>query len=92
MSKKHLELIAATLRATRPGDRSNSARIQWWDTVDGFGSTAVSPLCWRYDASDLVWAWSGSPNIWLNRAAIQHQRGWKNETNIPFVLIDRRWR
>jgi 3-methyladenine DNA glycosylase AlkD len=58
----------------------------WWDTVDGFGSTAVSPLCWRYDASDLVLAWSGSPNIWLNRAAIQHQRGWKNETNIPFVL------
>jgi 3-methyladenine DNA glycosylase AlkD len=58
----------------------------WWDTVDGLGSTAVSPLCWRYDASDLVLAWSGSPNIWLNRAAIQHQRGWKNETNIPFVL------
>ena len=58
----------------------------WWDTVDGFGSTAVSPLCWRYDATDLILAWSGSSNIWLNRAAIQHQRGWKNDTDIPFVL------
>jgi 3-methyladenine DNA glycosylase AlkD len=58
----------------------------WWDTVDGFGSTAVSPLCWRYDARDLVHHWSRSPNMWLNRAAIQHQRGWKGETDIDFVL------
>jgi len=58
----------------------------WWDTVDGFGSTAVSPLCWRYDAAEVVLAWSASANIWLNRAAIQHQRGWKNDTDIPFVL------
>ena len=58
----------------------------WWDTVDGFGSTAVSPLCWRYDASTLVLRWSRSPNIWLNRAAIQHQRGWKGDTDIEFVV------
>jgi 3-methyladenine DNA glycosylase AlkD len=58
----------------------------WWDTVDGFGSTAVSPLCWRYDATDLVLEWSNSANMWLNRAAIQHQRGWKTETDVDFVL------
>jgi 3-methyladenine DNA glycosylase AlkD len=58
----------------------------WWDTVDGFGSAAVSPLCWRYDASELVHRWSRSPNMWLNRAAIQHQRGWKGDTDIEFVL------
>jgi 3-methyladenine DNA glycosylase AlkD len=58
----------------------------WWDTVDGLGSTAVSPLCWRYDASELVLGWSRSPNMWLNRAAIQHQRGWKGDTDIEFVL------
>ncbi len=51
----------------------------WWDTVDGLGTTAVSPLCWRYDATDLVLAWSSSPNMWLNRAAIQHQRGWETK-------------
>jgi 3-methyladenine DNA glycosylase AlkD len=58
----------------------------WWDTVDGFGSTAVSPLCWRYDATELVQRWSRSPNLWLNRAAIQHQRGWKGDTDVEFVL------
>jgi 3-methyladenine DNA glycosylase AlkD len=58
----------------------------WWDTVDGFGSTAVSPLCWRYDATQLVQRWSRSSNMWLNRAAIQHQRGWKGATDIEFVL------
>ena len=58
----------------------------WWDTVDGLGSTAVSPLCWRYDAREIVLAWSESPNLWLNRAAIQHQRGWKSETEVEFVL------
>jgi 3-methyladenine DNA glycosylase AlkD len=58
----------------------------WWDTVDGLGSAAVSPLCWRYDASEIVLAWSASSNIWLNRAAIQHQRGWKADTDVDFVL------
>jgi 3-methyladenine DNA glycosylase AlkD len=58
----------------------------WWDTVDGLGTTAVSPLCWRYDAAELVLAWSNSPNMWLNRAAIQHQRGWKQNTDVDFVL------
>ncbi len=58
----------------------------WWDTVDGLGSSAVSPLCWRYDASELVLAWSASTNLWLNRAAIQHQRGWKKDTDIALVL------
>lgn len=58
----------------------------WWDTVDGLGTVAVSPLSWRYDAASIIRDWSRSDNIWLNRAAIQHQRGWKRETDIPFVL------
>jgi 3-methyladenine DNA glycosylase AlkD len=24
--------------------------------------------------------------MWLNRAAIQHQRGWKHDTDVDFVL------
>jgi 3-methyladenine DNA glycosylase AlkD len=58
----------------------------WWDTVDGLGSTAVSPLCWRYDAREIVLSWSESSNLWLNRAAIQHQRGWRANTDVAFVL------
>lgn len=58
----------------------------WWDAVDGLGSVAVSPLAMRYDATRIIRDWSSSDNIWLIRAAIQHQRGWKRETNIPYVL------
>jgi len=58
----------------------------WWDTVDAFGSAAVSPLCWRYDATELIDSWSRSQNLWLNRAAIQHQRGWGRDTDVGRVL------
>jgi 3-methyladenine DNA glycosylase AlkD len=58
----------------------------WWDTVDSFGSAAVSPLCFRHDARTLVLQWSRSDNLWLNRAAIQHQRGRKSDTDVSFVL------
>jgi 3-methyladenine DNA glycosylase AlkD len=30
--------------------------------------------------------WNNSDNIWLNRAAIQHQRGRKYETDVKLVL------
>lgn len=65
----------------------------WWDTVDGFVSVGVSPLCWRYDATAIINEWSESANIWLIRAAIGHQRGWKRNADIDrvFELCDRHW-
>lgn len=65
----------------------------WWDTVDGLGTALVSPLCRRYDETDLIAAWSASGNIWLIRAAIQHQRGWRADTDVSRVLelCDRHW-
>jgi 3-methyladenine DNA glycosylase AlkD len=58
----------------------------WWDTVDGLGTAAVSPLTMRYDASGLMLTWSASNDRWLIRAAIQHQRGRKKDTDVDFVL------
>jgi len=65
----------------------------WWDTVDALVSTGVSPLCWRYDATEIIDQWSESQNRWLIRAAIGHQRGWKSNTDIDQVLhiCDRHW-
>jgi 3-methyladenine DNA glycosylase AlkD len=65
----------------------------WWDTVDGLVSAAVSPLCKVVDQSALIEEWSESGNIWLIRSAITHQRGWKDDTDIPRVLelCDRHW-
>jgi 3-methyladenine DNA glycosylase AlkD len=58
----------------------------WWDTVDGLGSVAVSPLTDKYGCAKLIESWNKSENLWLNRAAIQHQRGRKFETDIKLVL------
>jgi 3-methyladenine DNA glycosylase AlkD len=58
----------------------------WWDTVDGLGSVAISPLTDKYGCEKLIDGWNKSSNIWLNRAAIQHQRGRKFETDVKLVL------
>jgi 3-methyladenine DNA glycosylase AlkD len=58
----------------------------WWDTVDGLGSVAISPLSDKYGCEKLIDGWNKSSNIWLNRAAIQHQRGRKFETDVKLVL------
>ncbi len=58
----------------------------WWDTVDGLGSVAISPLTDKYGCEKLIEKWNKAPNMWLNRAAIQHQRGRKYETDVNLVL------
>lgn len=58
----------------------------WWDTVDSLGSVAISPLTDKYGCEKLIASWNKSSNIWLNRAAIQHQRGRKYETDVKLVL------
>ena len=58
----------------------------WWDTVDGLGSVAISQLSDKYGCEKLIDKWNKSVNIWLNRAAIQHQRGRKFETDVKLVL------
>lgn len=58
----------------------------WWDTVDGLGSVAISPLTDKYGCEELIESWNKSSNMWLNRAAIQHQRGRKFETDNQLIL------
>jgi 3-methyladenine DNA glycosylase AlkD len=58
----------------------------WWDTVDGLVSVAISPLTDKFGCEKLIAQWNKSPNMWLNRAAIQHQRGRKYETDVELVL------
>jgi 3-methyladenine DNA glycosylase AlkD len=58
----------------------------WWDTVDGLGSVAVSPLTDKFGCEKLIAKWNNSENMWLNRAAIQHQRGRRFETDVKLIL------
>ncbi len=58
----------------------------WWDTVDALGTAAVSPLTARFPSLGLMNKWNNSENMWLNRAAIQHQRGRKYDTDVELLL------
>ena len=58
----------------------------WWDTVDSLGTAAVSPLTEKFGFISLMNKWNKSENFWLNRAAIQHQRGRKQDTDVALLL------
>jgi 3-methyladenine DNA glycosylase AlkD len=64
----------------------------WWDTVDALGTAVITPLVHRHpEQVDLMWAWLDSGDRWLVRAAIQHQRGLKEHTDLDrlFAMCDR---
>lgn len=55
----------------------------WWDTVDSLGSAIVTPLVARNpQLVATMWTWLRGENMWLTRAAIQHQRGLKDQTDV----------
>lgn len=55
----------------------------WWDTVDSLGSAVVTPLVARnQELVETMWDWLRGDNLWLTRAAIQHQRGLKQNTDV----------
>lgn len=59
----------------------------WWDTVDSLGTAVVTPLVHRHpEQVDLMWRWWDSDDRWLIRAAIQHQRGLKERTDLDRLM------
>jgi 3-methyladenine DNA glycosylase AlkD len=55
----------------------------WWDTVDSLGGAIVTPLVTRHqELVDTMWTWLRGDNMWLTRAALQHQRGLKHATDV----------
>jgi 3-methyladenine DNA glycosylase AlkD len=64
----------------------------WWDTVDALGTAAITLLVDRHpEQVALMWAWLDSGDRWLIRAAIQHQRGLREGTDLDrlFAMCDR---
>lgn len=59
----------------------------WWDTVDLLGSAAVTPLVARDPGLvATMWRWLQSGDRWLARAAVQHQRGLGERTDVDLLL------
>jgi len=66
----------------------------WWDSVDSLGSAAISPIASRDPAAlKVMWSWIEDEDMWLNRAAIQHQRGFRTATDLDvlFKMCDRHY-
>jgi 3-methyladenine DNA glycosylase AlkD len=69
-----------------PGQRLLTTK-PWWDTVDALGTAVVTPLVARDPGLvPLMWQWSASGDRWLVRAAIQHQRGLRERTDLERLL------
>lgn len=59
----------------------------WWDTVDALVNSAVCPITLRHpEMVELMWQWWGSDDRWLVRAAIGHQRGRKEHTDLDLLF------
>lgn len=61
--------------------------IPWWDTVDLAGTVLVTPMVVAHPGLvDAMWDWLRSDDRWLVRAAIQHQRGRKRDTDVARLV------
>lgn len=86
------DLIARHVKALPAGFVADPVQdllttVPWWDTVDSLGSAAITPLVARDPANvELMWTWLDSGDRWLIRAAIQHQRGLKESTDLDRLL------
>lgn len=58
----------------------------WWDSIDGFAAIASGILRRHPDLRSVVWRWSAHPSFWVNRLAILHQKGWKNQTDCKILF------
>ena len=59
----------------------------WWDTVDSLGNAFVTSVVAAHpELVDLMWQWLRCDNIWLTRAALQHQRGLRDKTDVQRLV------
>ena len=59
----------------------------WWDTVDLLGTAVITPMVRDHpELLAVMWRWNATPDQWLIRASIQHQRGLRLATDVPLLL------
>lgn len=60
----------------------------WWDTVDGLASWICGSYFLKFpDKTELITgAWTVSENMWLRRTSLLFQLGYKEKTNVEFLI------
>jgi len=60
---------------------------QWWESVDGLSSNAISPLVEKFpELKSEMKRFSEHKNFWLQRVAIIHQLPYKHNTDQAFLF------
>ncbi len=63
----------------------------WWDTVDGLAGVVSRVVRAHRDFSEKMVTWSVDENMWVRRMAIEHQLGYKAETDealLERIILD----
>lgn len=60
----------------------------WWDTVDGLASWIVGPYFLKFPErkAEITGEWAVHDNMWLRRASIIFQLGYKDKTDTDLLL------
>jgi 3-methyladenine DNA glycosylase AlkD len=66
------------------------ATNSWWDTVDVLAKYMLGDYLKQYpeETNNIIERFSASPNMWLNRAAILFQLGYKKTTNTHLLFTE----
>ena len=82
----YLDRIKSTLTpADIPNIRGLIVNKSWWDTVDGLDILAGGITQRHPEVEKIMLEWSLAENIWLRRAAIDHQLTRKDKTNTDLL-------
>ena len=62
----------------------------WWDSVDSIAKNILGAYLLQFpnETQKVVFRFSNSENMWLNRSAIIFQLGYKKETNVDLLFSE----
>jgi len=83
------DYLAAVKTRVGPGDIPRLKRLivtkSWWDTVDALDVVVGDAVLRCPELGGVMLAWSADENIWLRRAAIDHQLSRRDKTDTELL-------
>ncbi|MCF8256062.1 MAG: DNA alkylation repair protein [Flavobacteriales bacterium] len=87
-----LDIMRRQVRSIREGDLALVEELivtkSWWDTVDGLSSWIVGPYFLKFPGhkAEITGQWAIHENLWLRRASIIFQLGYKQKTDTELLF------
>lgn len=87
-----IDIMEKQIRSIEEGDLSLIEELivtnSWWDTVDGLSSWIVGPYFLKFPGhkAEITGQWAIHENMWLRRASIIFQLGYKEKTDTELLF------